>query len=135
MEPGEGFALGDRVPDVVHGDHADLVLVADAPEGPDEVPRFDRPASAACEDQVRAGPGRAHVEAVVALLGELRLECLVGEVQKRQVALSGVGSDRAEVQFAAYALKLLADVDDPCVKVDITPAQAEDFAAAQPLQD
>jgi hypothetical protein len=33
----------DRVPDVVDLDEPDPVVIADAPEGPDEVARFDRP--------------------------------------------------------------------------------------------
>jgi hypothetical protein len=73
------------VPDVVNGDYANLVLVADSSEGADEVPWLDRPAGAAGEDQVCAGPGRAHVEAVAGLLCELGLECLVGEAEERQV--------------------------------------------------
>jgi hypothetical protein len=82
---------GDGVPDVVDGDHADVVLLADAAEGADEVPRLDRSARAAGEDQVGAGPGRARAEAVAGLLGELCLECLAGEAEERQVALSGPG--------------------------------------------
>jgi hypothetical protein len=39
------------------------------------------------------------------------------------------------VKFAADALKLLADVDGPSVEVDVGPAQAEDFAPAQPVEN
>ena len=38
---------GDRMPDVVNRDHVDVVLLADAPEGADEVPGPDRAATLA----------------------------------------------------------------------------------------
>jgi hypothetical protein len=66
---------------------------------------------------------------------ELGVERLAGEVEYWQVPLPGVGFDRAEPQFAADALELLADVDGSDVEVDVGPAQTEDFAPAQPVQD
>lgn len=45
------------------------------------------------------------------------------------------GLDRADQQFAADALYLLTNAEDPGVEVDITPAQTEGFTAAHATQD
>jgi hypothetical protein len=58
-------------------DDADLVGVADATEGPDEVPRLDRPAGAGGEHQAEVGPGGTHLGAVPLLAFGLELERLM----------------------------------------------------------
>jgi hypothetical protein len=52
----------------------------------------------------------------------LRGEGLAGEVKQWEGPLARAGLDRAELEFAADALDLLADVDDPGVEVDVVPA-------------
>jgi len=69
------------VPDVVDLDDPDLVVVADAPEGSDEVARFDRPPRPGGEDDAGCRPGRAHVDQVGSLTFGLELDCLGGEVE------------------------------------------------------
>ena len=67
--------------------------------------------------------------------GSLCAERLAGEVEQRKGPLARVRLDRAELEFAADTLKLLTDVDDPRVEVDVFPAEAEHLAAAQAVED
>src|SRR3974390_1451819 len=62
-------------------------------------------------------------------------EGLAGEFKQRESPLARVGLCRAELEFAADALELLADVDSPGVEVDVVPAQPEDFAPAQTINN
>jgi hypothetical protein len=73
----------DRVPDVVDLDEADLVVIADAPEGADEVARFDRPPGPRGEHEPGFRPSSAHVDAVGGLPLGLELERPSGYVQQR----------------------------------------------------
>jgi hypothetical protein len=47
------------VPQLVHGDHTDLVIVADPAERANQVPGLDRQAAAGGEDQAGVLPGTA----------------------------------------------------------------------------
>jgi hypothetical protein len=47
------------VPEVVHLDQAELVVVADPAERADQVPGFDRPTATGGEDQTGVLPGPA----------------------------------------------------------------------------
>src|SRR6516225_5035021 len=69
------------------------------------------------------------------LPADLRGEGLAGEVKQREGPLARVGLDWAELEFAADALDLLADVDCPGGEVDVIPAQPEDFAPAQTINN
>jgi hypothetical protein len=71
---------GDRVPDMVNRDHANVVLLADPAERADEVSRLDRAASPAGEDQVSTGPGRAHIQAAAGWHGGV-VSCLRVQAQ------------------------------------------------------
>jgi len=66
-------------------DQPDVVAVADAAEGRDEVPRLDRAAGPSGEDQARIRPGPAQVGLVAGLLGSLCTERLTGEVESGRV--------------------------------------------------
>src|SRR5262249_24758211 len=116
-------------------DEPELVLVADAPEGADQVARLDRPSGPGSEHEPAFWPGGAHDGAVGGLLVGLELECLAGEIEQRQSSPSSVGLDRPEDELAADALQLAANVDGPGVEVDIVPAQSECFATAQAVED
>jgi len=89
---------------VVHLDDPDLVVLADAPEGPDEVPRLDRPPGPGGEHQFYCWPGGAHVSAVGGLTFGLKLERLADDAEQREVSPSGAGLDRAKVQFSSAIL-------------------------------
>ena len=77
--PGRDMKLlqqrGRCVPQMVHRDHADLVIVADPPEGADKVPGLDRQTAASSEDQARVLPGSAEdrTAAVVLLVAYLAM--------------------------------------------------------------
>ncbi len=62
--------------DVVDLDEPDLIGVADAPEGPDEIARLDRPPGPGGEHEPGFRPGRAHVDPVGGLAFGLELERL-----------------------------------------------------------
>jgi hypothetical protein len=94
------------VPQVMDLDEPELVLVADAPEGADQVARLDRPSGPGGEYEPAFWPGGAHDGAVGGLLVGLELERLAGEIEQRQAAPSGVGLDRPEEELAADALQL-----------------------------
>jgi hypothetical protein len=80
----------DRVTKAMDLDDPDLVVVADAAERPDQVPRLDRPPGASGEHQAEVGPGAAHVSAVGVLALGLELERLVDDAE-RCPALDWVG--------------------------------------------
>jgi hypothetical protein len=99
------------VPDVVDLDKPDLVVVADAPERPDEVAWLDRPPGTRGEHEPGLRPGRAHVDAVDGQAFGLELERLSRSIEQRQAPLSGLYLDRREEQLAADSLQLLVNLD------------------------
>src|SRR5579859_7641999 len=109
-------------------DQPELVGVAYATKGADEVPRLYRPPCPGREHEPGLWPGRAHVCPVHGLPSVLELERLASKVKQRKVTLPGMGLDRAELELATNALKLLANVDRPGHEVNILPAQSESFA-------
>src|SRR6516164_1458024 len=123
------------MPDVADLDEPDLAVVADAPEGPDEVARFDRAPGPRGEYEPGFWPGRTHVDAVEGLAFGLKLERLRGRVEQRQASFTSLGLDRREEQLAADPLQLLADMDRSAVEVDVIPAQAEHLPAPQAVED
>jgi hypothetical protein len=125
----------DRVAQVMDLDDPDAVAVADAPEGPDQVARLDRPTGAGREHEAGFRPGGAHVSPVGSLTVFLELERVAYEVEQRQISFASSGLDGRQEQFASDALELLADLDRPGVKVDVLPAQAEGFTTAQAIED
>jgi hypothetical protein len=62
-------------------DEPELVLIADAPEGADQVARLDRPPRPGGEHEPAFWPGGAHDSAVGRLLVGLELERLTGEIE------------------------------------------------------
>ena len=94
----------DRMPDVVDLDEPDLVVVADAPEGADEVARFDGPPGASSEHESGFWPGRSHVDSVGGLPLGLELERLAGYIKEWQASSPRLGLDRCEEQFATDSL-------------------------------
>src|SRR5215475_1314893 len=76
----------DRVPQVMNLDQPDLVGVADAAKGADQVARLDRTACPGREHESGLWPSRAHVGPVGGLLGSLELERLAGEVYRSLIA-------------------------------------------------
>jgi hypothetical protein len=98
------------VPQVVDLDEPDLVVVADAAEGADQVALLDRPSGPGGEHEPAFWPGGAHDGTVGGLLVGLDLECLAGEVKQRQASPSGVGLDCPEDELAADALELSANL-------------------------
>src|SRR5215510_2554648 len=123
------------MPDVVDLDEPDLAVVADAPEGPDEVARFDRPPGARGEYEPGFRPGRAHVDAVEGLAFGLELERLFGRVEQWQASFPSPGLDWRQEQLAVDSLQLLVVLDRSAVEVDVIPAQAEHFPARQTVED
>jgi hypothetical protein len=115
---------------VVDRDDPDLVVVADAPEGADQVAGLDRPSGTGGEHEIGWRPAGAHVGPVAGLTFGLELEGLAGEVQQRECAAPGVRLDRAEDELAADALDLLVDMDGSSLEVDVAPVQAQGFAAS-----
>src|SRR5690242_7555383 len=105
-------------------DEPELVLVADAPEGADQVARLDRPSGPGGEHEPAFWPGGAHDSAVGGLPFGLELERLTGEFKQWETPPSGVGLDWPEDELAADALQLAANVNGPGVEVDIVPAQS-----------
>jgi hypothetical protein len=91
----------DRVTQVMNLDSPDLVVVADAAEGPDQIARLDRPPGPGSEDEARVGPGLAHVGLIGSLSFTLELERLANDIQDWQASLPGAGLDRREQQPAA----------------------------------
>ncbi len=123
------------MPDVVHGDGPDVVVVTDAAKGAHQVAWLDWPAGACGEDEIGLGPRAAHVSPVAGLARALVFECLPGEAEYGQLALSGSALDGPKVQLAADSLELLPDVDGSRVEVDVSPAEPEAFAAPQAVGD
>jgi hypothetical protein len=81
LEQGRG-----GVPQVMDPDHPELVVVADAAEGPDQVPGFDRTTAAGSEHESGILPGAPECLAVSGLL------LLTNE--QRFLARLGMGSSR-----------------------------------------
>jgi hypothetical protein len=120
---------------MVYGDEPDVVVVADPTERAHEVTRLNAPSGACSEYEVGVWPRGADVSSVAGLARRPTFKCLPGKSQERQVSLSSASLDRAEKQLAADALKLLAYTDASGVEVDVGPAEAEDFAAPQAVED
>jgi hypothetical protein len=116
-------------------DDPDVVAVADAPEGPDEVARLDRAAGAGREHQPGFRPGGAHVSTVRSLRVLLELERVAHEVEQRQLSFASGRLDGRLEQLTSDALELLADLDRPGVEVNVFPTQAECFTTAQAVKD
>src|ERR1700730_3094661 len=121
----------DRVAQMMDLYDPDLLVVADAAEGPLEVPRLDRPPDPGGEHEASVWPGRAHVSPVGSLLLGVELERLANIIQERKATLPGASLDRRKKQLPADALQLLADVDSARIKVNVIPAQAESFTATK----
>jgi hypothetical protein len=99
-----------RVAQMVDFDDPDLIVVADATEGPDEVARLDWPTGLV----VNTGSVTAKLSPCQhgsGLLCSLPLQSLAGQIQQWHVTQSGSCLYRAEDQLALNALKLLADLD------------------------
>jgi len=91
------------VPQVMHGDHADLVIVADPPEAADQVAGLDGQTAAGGEDQASVLPGTAKggtVSFLLILAGSQSLAC---KRHDRQIAVSSASLERPGSQNAADA--------------------------------
>ena len=62
------------------------------------------------------------------------LQDLGGQGEQGQVAAASGALDRADTQLAVDPLDLLADPQLAVLLVHVAPAQAEDFTAAQPVE-
>jgi hypothetical protein len=122
------------MPQVVQLDDPEPVSVADAAERPDQVSRLDRPACPGGEYQPGVLPGAAQDGTVGDLgLGADR-EYVQGQLEQRQVTAASCRLDRADPQGALDAQDLLPDADLIVVLVNVTPPQAEDLPAAEPVK-
>src|SRR5262249_35066718 len=116
-------------------DLPDAVAVADADERADEVARFDGPAGPGGEHQTGVGPGGAEFHLVGFLLLLASGQRAAGKTEQREITAASPGLDRADAQLSLGAMALLATVDDLGLKVDVLPAQAEDFPAAHSVEE
>jgi hypothetical protein len=112
----------DRVTQMVNLDNPDLAAVADAAEGPDQIPRLDRAAGAGGEYQAEVGPGPAHVGTVGVLALGLELQRLVDEIEKRKAALACASLNGRKEQLVTDAQQLLANPDGADVERAFMPS-------------
>jgi hypothetical protein len=107
------------VPQVVNLDHPDLVVVADATEGPAQIPGLDGTAAAGGEHESGVLPGAAECLSIVGLLLLANEQRHASQAGDGQVAGPGVGLDRAGSQAAVDALERLPDGERACLQVDV----------------
>ena len=77
---------------------------------------------------------RPSSSAVGGLDGAASLQGLGGQGKQGQVAAASGALDRADTQLAVDTLDVLADPQLVVLVVHVSPAQAEDFTAAQPVE-
>jgi hypothetical protein len=91
----------DHVPDPVHRDQRNAVLLADAREGSHEIARFDRPAGAGRKYQPGVSPCGAELDSVGPLGLPAERSALHRRARSAVGLLSGPRLDRADVQSPA----------------------------------
>src|SRR5262249_11333039 len=123
------------MPYVMKLDQTDVLCLADPAEGPYEVPRFDRPPCPGGENEICVRPRRPHFGPVPRLSDALGRQRLPGQLEQRQVPLTSPSLDRPDVHLTAYPLDLLFDADRSGGEIDVLPAEPEDFATAQAIED
>jgi len=105
-------------------DRADLMILADAEEGPDQVSGLDWPTAAGGENEAGVLPGCAQDLSISCLLRLTGHERSPRHKWDGQVAISSTCLDRPGLQGPANALELLAHVELASGQVDVALAQA-----------